>query len=296
ADPAAGSSAASRAPAAGPVGCARLATVNATVPASGTEEQTHKIFAHRGFSGRQPEMTVAAFRAAIDWAGETGIRLGLECDVQFSADDQLICLHDSRLDRTCTTPGVAFDFTVAELKSFDFGSRQTADPSEEQRSMITLAELLALVHEARQRGIDVTLAIETKHPNPRGLDTEDRVAEMLTGYGWHRAGSPVRIISFSMEALLKIGKLLPELERTYLQQYDFGAWVTGELPDGIEAFGPDIALLRDDPGFVDRAREHGREVHPWTLNEPADIEYALSLGVQGLTTDFPDRVWDLTRR
>ena len=235
-------------------------------------------------------MTIAAFRAAIDWAAETGLQLGLECDVQFSADDQLICLHDSRIDRTSTTTGVAYELTVAELKALDFGSRHTADPTEEQRTLITLAELLIMVHEARQRDVDVTLAIETKHPNPRGLDTEDRVAEMLAGYGWDRAGSPVRIISFSMEALIKAGKLLPELERTYLQQFDFGEYETGKLPDGIEAFGPDIAMLKADPDFVARARDNGHEVHPWTLNDPEDIDYALSLGVQGFTTDFPDRV------
>ncbi|WP_161605987.1 glycerophosphodiester phosphodiesterase [Microlunatus speluncae] len=253
--------------------------------------QTHHIFAHRGFSGHQPEMTIAAFRAAIDWAAETGLRLGLECDVQFSADDQLICLHDSRIDRTSTTTGVAFDFTVAELKAIDFGSRQTPNPTDEQRTLITLAELLIMVRDARQRDVDVTLAIETKHPNPRGLDTEDRVAAMLAEHGWDRAGSPVRIISFSMEALIKAGQLLPELERTYLQQFDFGEYETGKLPDGIEAFGPDIAMLKADPDFVARARDNGHEVHPWTLNEPADIDFALSLGVQGLTTDYPDRVW-----
>ncbi len=235
-------------------------------------------------------MTVAAFRAAIDWAAETGVRLGLECDVQFSADDQLICLHDSRIDRTSTTTGVAFELTVAELKALDFGSRYTADPTAEQRTLITLAELLIMVHDARQREVDVTLAIETKHPNPRGLDTEDRVAELLAGYGWDQAGSPVRIISFSMDALIKAGKLLPELERTYLQQFDFGEYETGKLPDGIEAFGPDIAMLKADPDFVARARDNGHEVHPWTLNDPDDIDFALSLGVQGLTTDYPDRV------
>lgn len=237
-------------------------------------------------------MTVAAFRAAIDWAAETGTRLGLECDVQFSADDQLICLHDSRIDRTSTATGIAFDLTVAELKALDFGSRFTADPTDEQRSLITLAELLIMVNEARQREIDVTLAIETKHPNPRGLDTEDRVAELLADYGWDRAGSPVRIISFSMEALIKAGKLLPDLERTYLQQFDFGEYATGELPDGIEAFGPDLAMLKADPDFVARARDHGHEVHPWTVNTPEDIDFALALGVQGITTDYPDRVVD----
>ena len=50
-------------------------------------------------------MTKAAYQAAIEWAYETEIPLGLECDVHFSADDELICLHDLTLDRTSTSSG-----------------------------------------------------------------------------------------------------------------------------------------------------------------------------------------------
>ena len=50
------------------------------------------LIAHRGFSSRHPEMTKAAYQAAIEWAYETEIPLGLECDVHFSADDELIFL------------------------------------------------------------------------------------------------------------------------------------------------------------------------------------------------------------
>ena len=65
------------------------------------------LIAHRGFSSRHPEMTRAAYQAAIDWVYETEIPLGLECDVHFSADDELICLHDLTLDRTSTSSGSA---------------------------------------------------------------------------------------------------------------------------------------------------------------------------------------------
>ena len=47
------------------------------------------LIAHRGFSSRHPEMTRAAYQAAIEWAYMTEIPLGLECDVHFSADDEL---------------------------------------------------------------------------------------------------------------------------------------------------------------------------------------------------------------
>ena len=83
-------------------------------------------------------MTKAAYQAAIEWAYETEIPLGLECDVHFSADDELICLHDLTLDRTSTSSGRAYEHTVEQLKLLDFGSRSLPDPGPEQRELVTL--------------------------------------------------------------------------------------------------------------------------------------------------------------
>jgi glycerophosphoryl diester phosphodiesterase len=248
------------------------------------------IFAHRGFSGRQPEATRAAYLEAIAWSARTGHPLGLECDVQFSADDELICLHDLDLDRTSDATGPAVERTVAELRRVDFGSWRVRRPDADQRALITLAELLELVRTARDRGVEVSLVIETKHPNPRGLDIEDRVAEMLRAYDWHRPGSPVRVISFSVPAVDRLGLLLPDLERTLLIEATLAPWTSGVLPSGVAAAGPDLALLRADPGFVARTRGYGHGVQAWTVNRPADVELCRALGVTAITTDHPDRV------
>lgn len=250
------------------------------------------LCAHRGFSGQQPEMTIAAYRAAIAWSAEKQIPISLECDVHFSADDELICLHDLDVDRTSAETGLVFDRTVAELKQIDFGSWKVADPEPEQRELTTLRELMVLVAQAREAGTDVSLAIETKHPNPRGLEIEERVAALVTEFGWDTAGSPVRVISFNLAAVERIGELLPAVSRTFLIEIDFGPWIDGHLPEGLNAIGPDIDLIRRDPEFVARAREHGNEVHVWTLNKPADIELCRDLGVVGFTTDHLDRVAD----
>lgn len=249
-----------------------------------------KIFAHRGFSSRCPEQTPAAYRAAIDFAAFHDIELGLECDVQFTADDQLILLHDWRVDRTSDGTGLAFEYTLAELRELDFGSWWKTDPDPDEKSIMTLVELLDMLGEARARGIRVTLNLETKHPHPRGLDIEERVAELLDERGWCGSDSPVRIISFSVEALQRTRELLPQLRRTYLLQHDLGPARSGRLPDGVDIVGPDLRLLPDDPGFVARAHEHGNEVHPWTVNEPEQIEFCRGLGIDGYTTDYPDRV------
>ena len=238
-------------------------------------------------------MTRAAYREAIDWSAGTRTELGLECDVHFSADDQLICLHDLKVDRTATSSGFAFGFTVAELKRLDFGSRRLPRPTAEQRELVTLLDLMIMVREARTRGVPVRLVIETKHPNRRGFDVERRVAAMLADFGWDRPGSPVTVISFSLGAVRQLRLLLPALPRVLLVEHQLGRCSTGRLPQGIKIIGPDLDLIRSDPGFVARAQAKGNEVHPWTVNAPEDIRFCRDLGVAGFTTDYPDRVAEI---
>ena len=255
-----------------------------------TRVLTGRIFAHRGFSSRQPEMTLAAYQEAIDWSIAEGVPVGLECDVHFSADGEPVCLHDRILDRTSDACGPVEEWTLADLRRLDFGSWKVADPTPSQRSLVTLAELLALVHKARNGGADVTLVIETKHPSDRGLEIEQRVCAMLADYGWDRAGAPVRLITFSVPAAELFAQLVPEVDRTLLIRYELGRYVDGVLPPGIRVVGVDVRVLRRDPGFVARARAQGNEVHAWTLNQPADIEFCRAIGVSGFTSDYPDRV------
>jgi glycerophosphoryl diester phosphodiesterase len=238
-------------------------------------------------------MTKAAYQAAIEWAYETEIPLGLECDVHFSADDELICLHDLTLDRTSTSSGRAYEHTVEQLKLLDFGSRSLPDPGPEQRELVTLRELMIMVRDARRDHVPVSLVIETKHPNERGREVEERVAAMLVEFGWDHPGAPVRLLSFSVKAVRRFGWLLPGLERTLLIEDDLGRWRDGRLPDGVRVVGPDLELIKEDPGFVTRSVQRGHQVHVWTVNEPEDVRFCRDLGVTGFTTDYPDRVAEL---
>ena len=246
-----------------------------------------KIYAHRGYAAKEPEMTWASYRAAIDWAEQAGQSLGLECDVHYSGDGHLICLHDLTVDRTSTSRGRAYDRSLAELRALDFGSWRTRRPSPDQRRLITLAELIELTATARASGVDVSLAIETKHPNPRGTEVEDGVAELLAPYGWTAAGSPVRIISFFLPGLVRAAELMPELPRTFLIEKDFGEWRDGHLPEGITTVGPDYQLLLRDPDYLARALGRGHQVHVWTPNTRQEVTWCLDRGVTGITTDDP---------
>lgn len=245
------------------------------------------IVAHRGYSATEPEMTRAAYLAAIAWSERSRTPLGLECDVHFSADHQLICLHDLTVNRTSTAGGAAYERTLAELRSLDFGSWKRRRPTPDQRALVTLAELVDLTAAARHRGVDVELVIETKHPNPRGTEVEDAVAALLDPYGWLRSGSPVRIISFSVPGLERAAEVMPALPRTLLIEQDLREWRDGHLPDGVGTVSPDHLLLRGDPDYAGRVRRRGHALHTWTVNRPREITWCLDLGVTGLTTDAP---------
>ena len=139
----------------------------------------------------------------------------------------------------------------------------------------------------------VRLVIETKHPNRRGFDVERRVAAMLADFGWDRSGAPVTVISFSLGAVRQLRFRLPALPRVLLVEHQLGRWSAGRLPEGIKIIGPDLELIKSDPGFVARAQAHGNEVHVWTVNSPDDIRFCRDLGVTGFTTDYPDRVAEI---
>lgn len=252
------------------------------------------MIAHRGWSGRHPEQSRAAYAAAIDLAARTGRRLGLECDVHLSADDRLVCLHDLDLARTGGLPVAARALTVARLKAVDIGSwKLGADATPDQRELVTLDELLAMVAEARERGVDVSAVVETKHPNPCGTGVERALAALLEERGWVGADAPVRMISFDPAAVHAFATLLPEVPRS---QLEFPTpWV-----DGVQAsaIGPWLGMVRRDPGLVRRAHDAGLEVHVWTVDDPADIAFCLELGVDAITSDHPDLVlgWSATDR
>ena len=77
-----------------------------------------QIVAHRGLSQKYPENTVEGFKAALMQHIDM-----LEIDVHFTKDKQLVVIHDDSIDRTSNQKGKVKDFTLEELKQFDFGIR-----------------------------------------------------------------------------------------------------------------------------------------------------------------------------
>lgn len=252
---------------------------------SGIDRSTVRVIAHRGSSAALPEHTLAAYRLAIEEGAD-----GLECDVRLTADGQLVCVHDRTVSRTSNGHGAVSAMTLAQLQELDFGSWKHPE-APEPSPVLTLAQLLELVADA---GRPVELAIETKHPTRSAGRVEAELLRMLGHYGLlpaTPAESTVRIMSFSELSLRRVRRAVPAVPTVYLLERRLPLLGrVAALPGGAGIAGPGIELVRANPGMVTALRAAGHRVHVWTVDEPADVELCLGLGVEALITNRPREV------
>ncbi len=249
------------------------------------------MVAHRGASEEAPEHTLAAYEKAIVDGADA-----LECDVRLTADGQLVCVHDRRVDRTSNGRGAVSALELADLAALDFGSWKNAEEApdrEAPHSVLTLERLLELVADAGRR---VELAVETKHPTRWAGQVEERLLLLLKRFGLdapESAGeSQVRIMSFSARSLHRVHAASPTLPTVYLMQFVSPRLRDGRLPAGVRIAGPSLRIVRSHPAYVERLKGAGHQVHVWTVNEPRDVDLCAGLGVDAIITNRPRAVLD----
>jgi glycerophosphoryl diester phosphodiesterase len=248
------------------------------------------VVAHRGASKEAPEHTLAAYRAALSAGADA-----LECDVRLTVDGHLVCVHDRRVDRTSDGRGRVSTLELAKLEELDFGSWHSSrddaeEPDLDRNRVLTLRRLLELV---AGHSRPVGLAIEVKHPTRYAGLVERRLVELLDEFGWaHPRGepSPVRIMSFSRLAVRRIHRLAPMLDTVFLMEPFSYRLRDGVLPRGVPIGGPAIEILRTRPEYVERLHRAGQRVHVWTVDDPADVELCIRLGVDAIITNRPREV------
>ncbi len=258
------------------------------------DEPGHRpeVVAHRGSSALEPEHTLAAYMQAIDDGADA-----LECDVRLTADGTLVCVHDRRIDRTTRGRGSVSARPVTELSKHDFSYatwHDFEDPGDGSRSrLLTLETLLTFALEKRG---DIRFAIETKHPVRYGGYVERELADVLTRFGLHRPRAdgvpPVRMMSFSRMAVLRMQKLTPAVPTVFLMDRIWWPYRDGSLPPGVFASGPSIDVLRAHPGYAARVHAMGGQVHVWTVDEKSDLELCVEQGVDVVISNRPEKVME----
>lgn len=255
------------------------------------------MVAHRGASHDTAEHTLGAYLRALDEGAGA-----LECDVRLTADGHLVCVHDRDLRRTAAHTGIVSTMPLAELDQLDFASwknpwadldDEAPDVDAEHGRVLTLRKLLETVADYDRR---VEVAIETKHPTRYAGLVERRLAEMLREFGWHRTGSPVRVMSFSYTALQRMQKLTPELPLVMLFEKKRAWQMLQKVVAEGWILGPGIELLEEHPKLARRLASSEHDLHVWTVNSQAQLELCVALGVKAVITDRPGFILHLLDR
>jgi len=232
--------------------------------------RTPLVVAHRGASYDYPEHSRAAFMAAIAVGADA-----VECDVRLTSDQVLVCHHDATFGRAIRGTGSIAAMTAEEVTA---------------RGVLSFAELLAIL---RIAGRPMGVLVETKHPTKWSTRTEAAVVAALAHAGYDAAGrradgSWARLMSFSDKALQRSGSAAPDLPRVSLTGVPRER--SDALPFGARTDGTGVAVLRDDHDLPKRVHARGDELFVWTVDEPADIDLCLELGVDAIITNRPAQV------
>lgn len=220
---------------------------------------------HRGAKGYENENTLVSFQKAIDLGAD-----GIELDVQLSLDNEIMVIHDETLDRTTDGKGFLNTFSLEKLKSFR---------TQNGEQIPTLQEVLDAVDQKCFINIEL-----------KGKGTAKPVIELIQRYIKEKNWSYNLFLVSSFD-----WKMLGEV-RNLDAMIPIGV-LTEESIDHAIAFAKESKAQNIHPCFhlitlenTEQMQKEGFQVFAWTVNELEDIQKMKTFNVNGIITDFPDRL------
>jgi glycerophosphoryl diester phosphodiesterase len=221
---------------------------------------------------------MAAFRRAV----EMGARF-IETDLHLTREAGVVAIHDATLDRTTTGHGLVKLQSFEQLRALDAGSwfRSPSGESFAGERVPTLSEILQF---AKER--DIIFYLEIKSDAAWGV--EHAVVAALRDTG---EAARVVILSFDAATLDSVYRLDPTIMTGYLCEQ-----LSDDLVERAVRLGARQIVPRGDlvtPALVEKAHHAGLQVAAWTINEPEQMRRLIAAGVNGIMTDYPDRLVSL---
>jgi glycerophosphoryl diester phosphodiesterase len=306
----------------------RAALLITAIMIASTPALAFDLQGHRGARGLAPENTLEAFATALEIGVTTlELDLGMTKDgvLVISHDSFLNPDHTRGPDgKFLDTQGPAIrSLTLAELKRYDVGRLKPGTayaanfPEQQGKDGVRIPALTELFELVRSRGAEhVRFNIETKLTPTSGADTPDPETFVQAFAGAVReAGLMARVTlqSFDWRTLVAMRRIAPEIERVCLtidrgpgdtlQRGKPGAspWTAGFDIDDVGGSTPRLVaaagcavwspLYRDiTPEALAETKSLGLKLIPWTVNDPADMARLIGAGVDGLISDYPNRL------
>jgi glycerophosphoryl diester phosphodiesterase len=226
-------------------------------------------YAHRGASEYAPENTMSAFELCLEQNAN-----GIETDVRISGDGVLYLFHDNDLDRVTDGSGPVMGLSFDQLRRVNvFGGSGSFAPGKIQ----SLAEFLDFAKDK-----DVQLAIEIKE---EGI--EESLIEAIAPYN---IGERTVITSFRFPSIRKIS------EKSNLRVGYLVKELNDEVVGALRAINgyqicPNVKDVSVDS--VKKLKDMGFSVRAWGIKTPQEMEKAYRSGVDGMTVNFPDKLYKL---
>ncbi len=245
------------------------------------------VIAHRGGGGQFPENTVYAFERSA----ALGVDI-LEMDVHETSDGALVVVHDSKVDRTTDGSGEVRKMTLDEVRKLDAGFRFTTDGG--------------ATFPMRGKGIRIPTLQEVFDALPDKLfniemkpESETMPAALCSLVRERSLATHVIVASASRSNLERFRSACPEVatsgsftEVTKFLVYEKSGLGASYSPDFSAIQTPtrirNIDFVTAD--YLAAAHKLNVEVHVWIINDPADMERLIGLGVDGIMTDYPERL------
>ena len=255
-------------------------------------------YAHQGGAREGPSSTLHAMRRAVEAGAHA-----LELDVHATADRHLVVCHDATVDRTTEGTGRIADLPLAEVQSLDNAywwvpgsvvDHERADGDYPLRGRAPDDPDLCIpsVREVLEAFPDTYLNFDIKDTAPAVEPYEALLADLLRKSG---RGDDVIVASFHDGATDAFSAVAPEVSTsagTAAVASFYFAVQDGVSPPPIRHQALQVPAAMEgttivDQQFVNAAHEHGLAVHVWTVDDPAEMEALLDLGVDGIMTDRP---------
>ena len=220
---------------------------------------------HRGAKGYEPENTLISFQKALDMQVD-----GIELDVHLSADGELIVIHDETIDRTTNGIGLVNSLSLRQLKKCRINNHH---------EIPLLSEVFDLVNK------NCFINIELK-----SYETAEKVVELIEDYvsekNWKY--EQFLISSFDWNALQQVRFLNERIQIGVLTETDLDLALAFAKFIQAKSIHPHFHMLSEEN--VSKIQSKGLQVFPWTVNEREDVEKIKSYKVNGIITDFPNRI------
>ena len=227
------------------------------------------VYGHRGAAGEAPENTLGGFRHA--W--QRGARR-FELDVHLAADDELVVIHDARVDRTTGERGAVSSFTSTRLKRMD--ARRGAPPWPRREGIPRLREVLRALPSTESWQIEVKKSGSAQQMRDTAESLRALVAELRI--------APKIIVTSADQAFLGYAREL--MPRVTLGYVGIGSDLLA-IAAGLGCSYLMLNLFSCNPALRVQAWRKKIALSVWTVNDPVSIRNLRRMRVHSILTDYP---------